>query len=128
MEDIKESTKGKSKVVTSRTKVSRQTSNVSQNIRGGPKPPTDESEKIRDLLARMLDLTHNWPIRMMDGGMPLPYISSEVIVFAFPVEGRHVIQNYVTSDGRQNFTVDGLAVIPDIERKGELPGELEKNQ
>lgn len=119
MEDTKESTKAKSKTVTSPTKASRQTLSASQNTNVGSLQPTDgkdvttEAEKLRDLLARMKDLNHSWPCRMPNGEMPIPFISSDFIVFAMPIHG-HVIKNAVTSEGGQNFEVDGLLVIPDV--------------
>lgn len=117
MEDTKGSTKAKSKVVTSPTKASRQALNASQSTADGAKPPTDErekeAEKIRDLLARVIDIYHNYPCRMKDGGMPKPHISTEFgfLFLAFPLGG-HVIENAVTSEGAQNFLVDGGYVIP----------------
>lgn len=111
MDDTNVSTKAKSKAVTSPTKASRPNSNAPQNTRAGNKPPTGESEKIIELLARMKDVTHNWPCRLKSGKMPAPLITPDYMVFAFPV-GRHVIKNAVTSDGKQNFSVDGALVIP----------------
>ena len=115
MEGTNESTKVKSKGVTSRTGASRQALNAPLNTPVGVKPPTDAkavtSEKMRDLLARMKDITHTWPIRGMNGTMPAAFISNKFIYFAFPVDG-HVVRNAVTSDGAQNFEVDGVLVIP----------------
>lgn len=117
MEDTKEFTKEKLKPVTSRTTASRQTLSAKQSTADGAKPPTvakyvtKEAEKMRDLLARMKDVTHNWPSRQAGGTLPAPFITPEFIFFAFPLGG-HVIQNAVTSDGKQNFLVDGVLVIP----------------
>ena len=114
MEDTKESIKARSKAVTSHTKVSRLHSNAPQNTPDGVEHITVgkvEAEKMRDLLARMKDVTHNWPCRMESGKMPAPLISTKYIIFAFPIEG-HVLVNTVTSDGSQNFLVDGVPVIP----------------
>ena len=115
MADIKEYTKERLKPVTSGTKRLRQNSNAAQNTADGAKLPTDAnavtSEKIRDLLARLKDVTHSWPCRLPQGKMPAPFISSDFILFAFPLGG-HVIQNAVTSNGEQNFNVDGILVIP----------------
>jgi hypothetical protein len=117
MDDTKESTKEKSKAVTSRTGESRQNLNPSKNTAAGVLPPTDgkdvtaEAEKMRDLLARMKDLIHAWPVRAQGGGMPAPLIFNDHIIFAFPSAG-HVIENAVTSEGKQNFKVDGVHVIP----------------
>ena len=121
MEDIKESTKAKSQTGTSATKASRQSLSPSQNTAGGVKLPTGEkaekeAEKIRDLLAKMKDVTHSWPCKLPDvtgelTAMHTPFISTEYIFFAFPLKG-HVIKNAVTSDKKQNFLVDGVLVIP----------------
>lgn len=115
MADTKEFTKAKLKPVTSRTKPSRQPLNVVQNTNDGLKPLMEAnavtSEKMRDLLARMKDVTHTWPCRLPSGKMPKPFISTEFIFFAFPLDG-HVIKNAVTSEGTQNFEVDGVLVIP----------------
>ena len=117
MEGTKESTKVKSKAVTSLTRQSRQTSNVPLSTNRGVEPPMEarvvtskESEKIIELLARLKDVTHSWPCKMK-GQMPVPFISNEYIIFAFP-KGGHVIENSVTSEGKQNFLVDGVPVIP----------------
>jgi hypothetical protein len=120
MADINEFTKAKSKTDTSHTSASRQTLNAPLNIPAGVKPPMDvkavTSEKMRDLLARMKDVTHTWPIKLPDGttgelkAMPAPFISNRFIIFAFPIDG-HVVKNAVTSDGSQNFEVDGVLVI-----------------
>ena len=115
MADTKEFTKAKSKAVTSHIKPSRQNLNAAQNTGDGVKPLMEAnavtSEKIRDLLARMKDVTHTWPCRLPSGKMPAPFTSTEFILFAFPLGG-HVIKNAVTSDGSQNFEVDGVLVIP----------------
>jgi hypothetical protein len=117
MADTNGYTKAKLKVVTSPIKPSRQNLNASRSTKDGVKPPTavkdvtQEAEKMRDLLARMKDVTHNWPSRLPSGKMPLPLISNNHIIFAFPLGG-HVIKNTVTSDGSQNFEVDGVSVIP----------------
>ena len=117
MEDTNVSTKAKSQTVTSRTKASHPPLNVLQNTPVGVLPPTEakdvtkEAEKMRDLLARLKDVTHNWPSRLTSGKMPKPLISSDFIIFAFPLGG-HVIENAVTSEGAQNFLVDGVSVIP----------------
>lgn len=113
MEDTKESTKAKSKPVTSPTKASRQNSNAPQNTPVGVKRPMDakaEAEKLREILARLKDVTHSWSLTL-GVTMPAPFISTNHIIFAFPLSG-HVIKNAVTSDGKQNFEVDGVLVIP----------------
>ena len=125
MADTNEFTKEKSKMVTSPISRSRLNSNPPQNMPDGKKLPTAkkavtspeflaEAEKIRDLLARMKDVTHGWPCKLPSGRMPAPLISTnyDFVIFAFP-KGGHVIQNSVTSDGKQNFLVDGIPVIPD---------------
>jgi hypothetical protein len=111
MDDTNVSTKAKSKAVTSPTKKSRQGLTQPQNTPVGVKPPTEErAETIRDLLARLKDVTHSWSLAL-DMTMPLPYISTNYVFIAFPTGG-HVIKNAVTSDGKQNFLVDGEPVIP----------------
>lgn len=115
MEDTNESTKAKLKPVTSPIKRSRQTLNVKQNTSDGAERLTAQkavtSEKILELLGRMKDVMHTWPIKQEDGKMPLPFISNRFIIFALPIDG-HVIKNAVTSDGKQNFEVDGVLLIP----------------
>jgi hypothetical protein len=112
MADTKGFTKAKSQANTSRIKASRQVLIASQNISVGAILPTDaKAEKMRDMLARVLDVTHNWPIRMSSGKMPAPIVANGFLVIALPVGG-HVIQNSVTSKGGQNFIVDNVAVIP----------------
>jgi hypothetical protein len=114
MADISVSTKAKSAAVTSTTKASRQNSNVPLSTNDGNKLPTvekEQAEKISELLARLKDVTHTWPCRLTSGKMPAPLIHKGYIVFAFPLGG-HVIKNAVTSDGKQNFIVDGIPVIP----------------
>jgi hypothetical protein len=111
MADTKESTKARSKAVTSPIITSRQGLNVPQNTPDGAKLPTAaRAEKLRDLLARLKDVTHSWSLAL-DVTIPEPYISTNYIFFALPLNG-HVIQNAVTSDGKQNFAVDGELVIP----------------
>lgn len=113
MADTKGFTKEKSRAVTSRTNPSRQPLNVKQSMTDGEKLPMDarDAEKMRDLLARIIDVTHNWPCKLPSGKMPLPLISNGHIIIAFPFRG-HVIKNTVTSEGKQNFSVDGEDVIP----------------
>jgi hypothetical protein len=117
MADTNGSTKAKLKAVTSRTKPSRQNLNAAQSIKDGAKLPTDarEREKMIDMLARLIDVTHNWPCktrnRKGDLVMPAPMIANGHVILAFPTGG-HVIKNTVTSKGGQNFEVDSVAVIP----------------
>jgi len=117
MVDTSVFTKAKYPQGTSFTEASRQKSNVKRNTTVGARLPTEakdvtkEAEKMRDLLARLKDVTHNWPSRLASGKMPKPLISNDFIIFAFPLGG-HVIENTVTSDGSQNFRVDGELVIP----------------
>jgi hypothetical protein len=125
MADTSVSTKAKSQAVTSRTKASRQPSNAPQSTKGGVKPLMEasaEAEKIRDLLSRMIDVTHNWPCKKTNEKgelvMPLPMIANGHVILAFP-DGGHVIKNAVTSDGRQNFMVNGILVIPVTSEKGD---------
>jgi hypothetical protein len=111
MADTKEFTKAKSKAVTSPIKASRQASNQVQNTGVGVKLPTEEkAEKLRDLLARLKDVTHSWSTTL-DVTMPAPFISNDYVIIAFP-KGGHVIENAVTSEGTQNFKVDNVLVIP----------------
>ena len=113
MDAINGSTKEKLKAVMSDTKASRQTSNVQPSTGNGVKPPMDakaEAEKMREILARLKDVTHSWSLNL-DVTMPAPFISTSHLIVAFPLAG-HVIKNAVTSDGKQNFEVDGELVIP----------------
>ena len=113
MADTKEFIKAKSKVITSATTASRHPSIAPQNIPAGAKLPTHEkdAQKIADLLARLIDVTHNWPCRTANGKMPAPLIANGHVIIALP-DGGHVIKNAVTSEGGQNFMVDGMLVIP----------------
>jgi hypothetical protein len=110
MAEQKESTKAKSTVVTSPITTSRHHSIASQNTQDGAKLPMEakEREEILNQLARMIDVMHNWPMKI-EGKMPKPYIAGGHVFFAFPVGG-HVIQNSVTSEGTVNFFVDGVPV------------------
>ncbi len=113
MADTKESIKAKSKVITSATTASRHPSIAPQNTADGAKHPTHErdAQKIADLLARLIDVTHNWPCKTANGKMPAPLIANGHIIIALP-DGGHVIKNAITSEGGQNFMVDGTLVIP----------------
>ncbi len=42
---------------------------------------------------------------------PAPLIANGHIIIALP-DGGHVIKNAITSEGGQNFMVDGMLVIP----------------
>ena len=113
MADTKEFTKAKLKAVTSATTASRHPSIAPQNTADGAKLPTHErdAQKIADLLARLIDVTHNWPCKTANGKMPAPLIANGHIIIALP-DGGHVIKNAITSEGGQNFMVDGMLVIP----------------
>jgi hypothetical protein len=121
MEDTKEFTKEKLKAVTSDIKASRQTSPASVNMNAGQTSVTSdakfqaEAEKLRDALAIAKDLLNQWACRLPNGAMPKPYISTKfgMLVIALPLGG-HVIDNIVTSDGKHDFAVDGISVIPDV--------------
>jgi hypothetical protein len=121
MEDTSVFTEAKSKVVTSPTKASRQSSHALHSTKDGQKSVTSasakfqkETEQIKDALSVAKDLLNQWPCRMPDGKMPQPLISnSGVIVIALPMAG-HVIVNTVTSDGKHDFIVDGQPIIPDV--------------
>jgi len=110
MAEQKGSTKAKSTVVTSHITTSRHPSTASQNTQDGEKLPMEakEREEILNQLARMIDVMHNWPMKI-DGKMPKPYIAGDHVFFAFPIGG-HVIHNAVTSEGTINFFVDGVPV------------------
>ena len=71
MAEQKESTKAKSTVVTSPITTSRHPSIASQNMQDGAKLPTEakEREEVLNQLARMIDVMHNWPMKI-DGKMP----------------------------------------------------------
>lgn len=119
MEGTNGSTKAKSQAVTSPTKASRQPSHAQTSTRDGQKSVTspakfqEEAEKMRDSLAIAKDLLNTWVCRMPNGQMPKPLISSKhgVLLIALPVGG-HIVENVVTSDGRHDFSVDGVTVIP----------------
>lgn len=125
MEGTKESTKARSKAVTSPTKASRQPSHAPANMKDGQTSVTshakfkEEAEKMRDALAIAKDLLNQWACRMPNGEMPKPYISTRfgVLVIALPMGG-HVIENIVTSEGKHDFDVDGVPVMgPDVTEK-----------
>ena len=105
--------------VTSPIEASRQNSPALVNTKDGQKPVTslvkfqEEAEKMRDALAIAKDLLNQWSCRMPSGGMPKPYISTRfgVLVIALPLGG-HVIDNVVTSEGKHDFSVDGIPCIP----------------
>lgn len=119
MEDTNEHIKAKSKAVTSPTKASRQSFHVQTSMSDGQKSVTSpakfqqEAEKMRDSLAMAKDLLNTWACRMPNGRMPKPLISSKhgVLLIALPLGG-HVIENIVTSEGKHDFSVDGVTVIP----------------
>lgn len=113
MDVTNEYTKAKSKLVTSTTKASRHPLSAKPNTPNGVPLPTAEkdAEKMRDMLARLIDVTHNWPCKTANGRMPLPIVANGYLILAFPAGG-HVIQNAVTSTDGQNFSVDGVLVIP----------------
>lgn len=121
MDDTSVSTKEKSRAVTSPTKASRQTSNQPPNTPDSAKPLTEEkaemsekvareAEKLRDLLSRLLDINNSWS-KTLDVTMPEAFISTNFVFFAFPTGG-HVIKETVTPEGKQNFMVDDVTVIP----------------
>lgn len=126
MADTRESTAERSKMVTSPTNPSRQSSNAKSLTGDGAKQTTDAKDaerkqkiqaKLADQLAIILDVMNEWPCRMSDGNLPEPYISIEhgMLYLAMPIGG-HVIRNVtVTStDGksRHNFSVNDLLVVP----------------
>ncbi len=111
MADTKGSITEKSKGVTSPTTASRQASNARQNIQIGAKPPTPERDEVITTLARLLDVMDSWPCKV-DGKMPKPLITTGHVMVALPLGG-HVIRNSVTSEGKMNFVVDDVTVIPE---------------
>ncbi len=111
MADTKGSTMEKSKGVTSPITASRQASNVRQNTQTGVKPPTPERDEVITTLARLLDVMNSWPCKA-DGKMPKPLITAGHVMVALPLGG-HVIRNSVTSEGKMNFVVDDVTVIPE---------------
>lgn len=111
MEDTKEFTKGKSKVVTSPIGKSRQNLNQEQNTSvGATRPMPKKADEIADLLARLMDVMHSWS-KVTDEKLPMPLISTNHVLLAFPSEGL-VIRNVTNADGTHNFSVDGKLVIP----------------
>jgi len=73
----------------------------------------EQTEKMMDSLAMLKDVLELWPIKMKDGKSAKPIISNDrhVILVALPFFG-HDIDDYVMTDGRGDFKVDGKPLIP----------------
>lgn len=115
MEDTNESIEERLKTVTSSTKATLVPSLPSQNTKGSVKRSTGEkaekeTEEMLLQAARLLDLIRSWSLIHGETTAPVPLIFNDHIIVAFPLSG-HVMENSLTSDGKQNFTVDGKPVL-----------------
>lgn len=115
MDDINESTEARLKMVTSSTKATLVPSLPSQSTKGSAKPSTGEkaekeTEEMLYQASRLLDLIRSWSLIHGETTAPVPLIYNDHIIIALPLGG-HVMENSLTSDGKQNFTVDGKPVL-----------------
>lgn len=115
MDDINESTEERLKMVTSSTKVTLVPSLPSQSTKGSAKLHTGEkaekeTEEMLYQASRLLDLIRSWSLIHGETTAVEPLIFNDHLVIAFPLGG-HVVKNSLTSDGKQNFTVDGKPVL-----------------
>lgn len=71
---------------------------------------TAESRKMVEQAARLLDVIRSWSLIFGDETTTEPLIFSDYLIIALPLRG-HVLENAVTSEGKQNFIVDGTPVL-----------------
>ena len=114
-----ESTKAKSLMDTSNTTKPALPSNPSQNTSTSAKRPTDakdvtkfekETESLMAVLARLLDLVRAWYLIFGMNATITPMYYGDYVIIAFPLK-QHDVKNSITSDGKMNFTVDGMDVL-----------------
>jgi hypothetical protein len=72
-----------------------------------------QREKMLDALAMLKDAMNTYPCKMPNGMSPAPQLFNKygVLLVAFPVGG-HVIETVVTADGKMDFKVDDVTIIP----------------
>lgn len=72
-----------------------------------------EREEILDSLAILKDAMNSYPCKMPNGKTPAPQLFTKYGVFlvAFPLGG-HVIETVVMADGKVDFKVDDVTIIP----------------
>jgi hypothetical protein len=73
----------------------------------------EERERMLDALAILKDALNMYPIKAKDGKTPAPqlFINHGVLLVPFMLGG-HVIKSAVMADGKVDFTVDGINIIP----------------
>jgi len=72
-----------------------------------------QRETMLDALAILKDAMNMYPCRMPNGKTPAPKLFTNygVLLVPFP-SGGHVIETVVMSDGKMDFKVDGISIIP----------------
>jgi hypothetical protein len=106
-------------MVTSPTKAIQKKSPASPVMADGKTPVmspaklAEEREKMLDALAMLKDAMNLYPCKMANGQTPAPKLFNEfgVLLIAFPVGG-HVIDLVVMADGKMDFKVDDVTIIP----------------
>jgi hypothetical protein len=102
----------------SSTKRKPKNSNASTNTNYGASLHTEKREEIADLvesireqMASLMDLQHNWPIKSTDSGrevLPVPFVYSNFIFVPLPIGSVNV--EWVNG----KWLVEGSSVIPDV--------------
>lgn len=91
----------------------------------------EEREKILDALAMLKDAMNIYPCKMPNGQTPAPrlFIEFGVLLIAFPLGG-HVIETVVMADGKTDFRVDDVTIIPvmSVEKQEEAHSETLSSQ
>lgn len=103
----------------SHTKAKQEKSHAKTVTSDGKKPVMSdvefekEREKMLDALAMLKDAINLYPCKMKNGQTPAPKLFSEfgVMLVPFPTDG-HVIEISVMADGKTDFKVDGISIIP----------------
>jgi hypothetical protein len=106
-------------MVTSPIKETQKKSRANPAMTGGKTPVmspakfAEEREKMLDALAMLKDAMNLYPCKMPNGQTPAPRLFNEfgVLLVAFPVGG-HVIDIVVMADGKTDFKVDDMTIIP----------------
>lgn len=77
-----------------------------------------ERERMLDALAILKDAMNAYPCRMPNGKTPAPQLFTKygVLLVAFPIGG-HVIETVVMPDGKTDFKVDDVTIIPVMAEK-----------
>jgi len=73
----------------------------------------EQREKMLDALAMLKDAMNLYPCKLPNGMTPAPKLFTEfgVLCVAFPLGG-HVIEMIVMADGKLDFKVDDVTIIP----------------